>query len=230
MNFSLVQSSLPGELVSSRRFRGNAPGPERPAGLGSCADRARLGVFVVFVVAWSLLVYAPLAHWVFSPDGWLARRGVEDFAGGTVVEINSGFSGVALALVIGRRRGWPRELMRPHNVPLSVLGAGILWFGWFGFNAGSALSAGRAGTAFVNTNTATAAALLGHEALAIAVTVGWAFGATAIVALAVHKTMGLRVSVDTEIAGLDISLHEQTAYDFEALSTGARGSSSTAGD
>ena len=127
---------------------------------GSVADRMKFGAFVVFIIAWSVLVYAPIAHWVFSPEGWLAKRGTEDFAGGTVVELNAGMAGAALALVAGRRRGWPNSLMRPHNIPFTVLGGGILWFGWFGFNAGSALTAGGAGLAFVNTNTATAAALL----------------------------------------------------------------------
>ena len=127
---------------------------------GSGADRMKFGAFLAFVVAWSVLVYAPIAHWVFSPDGWLAKMGTEDFAGGTVVELNAGLAGAALALVLGRRRGWPRSLMRPHNIPLTVVGGGILWFGWFGFNAGSALSSVGAGVAFVNTNTATAAGLL----------------------------------------------------------------------
>ena len=127
---------------------------------GSGADRMRFGGFLVFTVVWVLVVYVPIAHWVFSPEGWLARRGVEDFAGGTVVELNAGVSGAVLALVVGRRRGWPGALMRPHSIPLTVLGGGILWFGWFGFNAGSALSAAGAGNAFITTNTATAAALL----------------------------------------------------------------------
>ena len=300
---------------------------------GSSADRLKFGAFICFVLLWSVVVYAPMAHWVFSPEGWLAKRGVEDFAGGTVVEITSGVSGAALALAVGRRRGWPRELMRPHNVPLSILGAGILWFGWFGFNAGSALSAGGAGRAFVNTNTATAAALLawvavdkvrtgkpttlgaasgavtgavaitpacgfvgtlgatvigllagalcalavslkfklgvddsldvlavhgvggfvgmlmigffgtaaikganglfygggpallGHQALAVVVAIGWAFVATTAVAWLVRMTIGLRVSPEAELVGLDISLHEESAYDLEALSTGSRGPS-----
>jgi Amt family ammonium transporter len=127
---------------------------------GSAADRMKFSSFLVFIALWSLVVYAPIAHWVFSPVGWLARRGTEDFAGGTVVELTSGVSGLALAAVLGRRKGWPRDLMRPHNVPLTVLGGGILWFGWFGFNAGSALTAAGAVHAFVNTNTATAAATL----------------------------------------------------------------------
>ena len=296
---------------------------------GSGADRMRFGAFLVFVVAWSVLVYAPIAHWVFSPDGWLARRGTEDFAGGTVVELNAGMAGAAIALMAGRRRGWPNALMRPHNIPLTVLGGGILWFGWFGFNAGSALSANGAGTAFINTNTATAAALLawigveklrtgmpttlgavsgaiagavaitpacgyvntmgatvigllagavcalavslkfrlrlddsldvlavhgvagligtllvglfgtaavlganglfyggglallGHQALAV-LTVGlYSLVVTAGIAWAVRATMGLRVSEDAEHAGLDISLFEESAYDFESA-TGTR--------
>lgn len=109
---------------------------------GASADRMRFGAFVTFIAIWSVVVYAPLAHWSWSPDGWLARIGVLDFAGGTVVEICSGASALALALVIGPRRGWPRDMMAPHNLPLTLLGAGLLWVGWIGFNAGSALTAG----------------------------------------------------------------------------------------
>jgi Amt family ammonium transporter len=138
---------------------------------GSTADRWQFGAFVAFVTAWSILVYAPVAHWVFDGYGWLNRSLIpsshghffaEDFAGGTVVHINAGAAGLAMALVLGRRKGWPRQNMRGHNIPLVMLGAGLLWFGWFGFNAGSELAAdGVAGYAWVNTNTATATALLG---------------------------------------------------------------------
>ena len=129
---------------------------------GGTIDRIRFSSFALFIALWLVLVYAPLAHWVFSPTGWLAQRGVLDFAGGTVVEINSGFSTLALVLVLGNRRGWPSERMAPHSVPLSLLGVGILWFGWFGFNAGSALGVnGVAVHAFVNTQLAAAAGLLG---------------------------------------------------------------------
>jgi len=128
---------------------------------GGTADRIKFVSFIVVICIWLLVVYAPLAHWVFSPEGWLARRGVLDFAGGTVVEINSGFSTLAIVLVLGRRRGWPNEGMAPHSVPLSLLGVGILWFGWFGFNAGSALGMNSvAVSAFVNTQLAAAAGLL----------------------------------------------------------------------
>lgn len=109
---------------------------------GAVADRMRFSAFVTVATVWSVLVYAPLAHWSFSPDGWLYRLGLLDFAGGTVVEICSGASALALALVLGHRRGWPREAMPPHSLPLTLLGAGLLWFGWIGFNAGSALAAG----------------------------------------------------------------------------------------
>ena len=152
---------------------------------GGTVDRIRFTSFVVFIVAWLFLVYVPLAHWVFSPEGWLAQRGVLDFAGGTVVEINSGFSTLALVLVLGRRRGWPREAMPPHSVPLSLLGAGILWFGWFGFNAGSALGANNIAVhAFVNTQLAAAAGMLGWLAFELGkekvpTTLGAASGAVA---------------------------------------------------
>jgi len=97
---------------------------------GAVADRMRFGAFVTFTAVWSVVVYAPLAHWSFAPSGWLARLGLLDFAGGTVVEICSGASALALVLVLGRRRGWPGEAMPPHNLPLTMLGAGLLWFGW----------------------------------------------------------------------------------------------------
>jgi Amt family ammonium transporter len=136
---------------------------------GAVADRARFAAWSVFVTAWVTLVYFPVAHWVFdfgdadgNHAGWLAGLGVQDFAGGTAVHINAGAAGLALAIVLGRRNGWPKAPFRPHNVPLVLLGAGLLWFGWFGFNAGSALSAsGQAALAFTNTQVATAAALLG---------------------------------------------------------------------
>ena len=129
---------------------------------GGTTDRIKFPAFLLFIALWVLVIYAPLAHWVFSPEGWLARRGVLDFAGGTVVEINSGFSALAIVLVLGRRRGWPSEQMTPHSVPLSLLGVGILWFGWFGFNAGSSLGMnGVAVHAFVSTQLAAAAGLLG---------------------------------------------------------------------
>ena len=109
-------------------------------------------------MAWATLVYFPVAHWVWG-GGWLSSLGIEDFAGGTVVHVNAGSAGLALALVLGKRRGWKKDPMRPHNLPLVLLGAGLLWFGWFGFNAGSELAAdGTAALAFINTQMATAAA------------------------------------------------------------------------
>jgi len=290
---------------------------------GSSADRIKFGAFVVFAIAWSVLVYAPIAHWVFSPTGWLAKRGAEDFAGGTVVHINAAMGGAGLALVAGRRKGWPDTRMEPHNVPFTLLGAGILWFGWFGFNAGSALAANNLSAhAFVNTNTASAAALLtwigveklkngkstplgaasgavaglvaitpacgfvnlfgatlvgvaagtfcalvvgvkfklklddsldvlavhfvggvlgavligfvgtaaiggkdglfyggnagllGHQALAAVSVAAYSLIVSALIALAIKHTMGLRVSEENEDLGLDLSQHEESAYDF----------------
>ena len=127
---------------------------------GATADRLKFGGYVLFIGLWSVLVYAPVAHWVFSPGGWLFELGALDFAGGTVVHINAGIAALVLVLVIGKRRGWPREAMPPHSLPLTMLGTGILWFGWFGFNAGSALGAnGLAAQAFLNTHIAAAAGL-----------------------------------------------------------------------
>jgi Amt family ammonium transporter len=127
---------------------------------GATADRMRFAGWAVFLGLWSLIVYAPVAHWVFSPAGWLFKRGALDFAGGTVVHINAGIAAFAVILVLGKRRGWPKDAMPPHNLPWTLLGAGILWFGWFGFNAGSALAAnGLAAQAFMNTHMAAAAAM-----------------------------------------------------------------------
>jgi Amt family ammonium transporter len=129
---------------------------------GATADRLKFGAYCVFVTVWLVVVYAPIAHWVFSPEGWLFHKGAEDYAGGTVVHANAGAAGLAMAILLGKRMGWKKDPMRPHNLPFTLLGAGLLWFGWFGFNAGSALGANAlAGVAFVNTNTATAAAMLG---------------------------------------------------------------------
>src|SRR3954451_14670 len=302
---------------------------------GAGADRMHFAGFLTFATLWTLLVYAPIAHWVFAPSGWLAQRGVLDFAGGNVVEINSGASALALALVLGTRRGWPREAMAPHSLPLTVVGAGILWFGWFGFNAGSALSAGAlASQALVGTQLAACAGLLGwvlverwrtghattlgaasgavsglvaitpacgfvnsaaaivigfaggvvgvlavgakfrlgyddsldvvgvhgacgvvgtllvgvfathhvssaigargvfdggganllgEQALAVVVTIGWAFTVTWLVAQLVQRTIGLRVDESVEIEGLDTAIHAESAYDFGNVRAGRIG-------
>jgi len=297
---------------------------------GAGADRMRFGPFLLFSAMWVLVVYAPLAHWAFTPQGWLAHHGMLDFAGGTVVEINAGASALALVLVLGRRRGWPQEPMAPHSLPLTLLGAGILWFGWFGFNAGSALASGTlAAQALLGTHLAgcggllgwialekratghattlgaasgavaglvaiTPAAgyvnslgalaigfaagvvglyavrlkfrhgyddsldvvgvhgvcgvvgtlavgvlatrtvnpvgrglvdgggfhLLGWQALGVLVAAAWAFAGTYVIALAVHRTVGLRATPEDELAGLDMAVHAETAYEHGAF--GAR--------
>ncbi len=298
---------------------------------GGTADRLKFGSWVAFSALWLILVYAPVAHWVFSPAGGLAKRGAEDFAGGTVVHANAGAAALAVILVVGKRKGWPKERMRPHNVPYVLLGAGLLWFGWFGFNAGSALSANTLSAyAFVNTNTATGAALIGwiltekirdghsttlgaasgavaglvaitpacgfvspmasivigilagiicclatslknifkfddaldvvgvhlvggilgalliglfgsamingangvfykggwalmgHQVLAVVAVVAYSFVVTYILALAIEKTIGLRVSEEDEAAGLDLSQHAETAYESATFSDGSR--------
>jgi Amt family ammonium transporter len=137
---------------------------------GAIADRARFGPWMVFAGIWATIVYFPVAHWVFAfngaeseKGGWIANKLLAiDFAGGTAVHINAGAAGLALAIVLGKRVGWKRDPMRPHNLPLVMIGAGLLWFGWFGFNAGSALSAnGQAAEVWVTTMVATGAAALG---------------------------------------------------------------------
>ena len=157
---------------------------------GAIADRAKYGSWVAFVAAWITLVYIPVAHWAFAAQngegGWIIDKlKALDFAGGTVVEINSGAAALALALVLGKRDGFKKDPMRPHNLPLVLLGAGMLWFGWFGFNAGSALTAGSlAATAMINTQVCTAAAAMSWVAFekmrdGKATTLGVASGAIA---------------------------------------------------
>lgn len=129
---------------------------------GALADRVKFSAWALFITLWVSLVYFPVAHWVWQADGWLFRLGVIDFAGGAAVHINAGVGALAVVLVVGRRIGFRNEQMRPHSLPLVMLGAGLLWFGWFGFNAGSALGAnGTAATMALNTQVAAGAAMLG---------------------------------------------------------------------
>lgn len=126
---------------------------------GAFAERMKFSTYVIFTLLWATLVYDPVCHWVWGSGGWLRNMGALDFAGGTVVHVSSGISALVCALMLGKRRGYGREPMSPHNLPLTILGAALLWFGWFGFNAGSALAANElAVSAFIATNTAAAAA------------------------------------------------------------------------
>lgn len=151
---------------------------------GATADRFKFSAYVIFVAVWLLVVYAPVAHWVFG-GGWLAKLGALDFAGGAVVHINAGAAALALCLLLGKRRGWPNEHMHPHSLPWTMIGTGILWFGWAGFNAGSALAAnGLAGQALFNTFIAASAAMLGWTLIELVkdgkpTTLGAASGAVA---------------------------------------------------
>ncbi|MFC8127798.1 ammonium transporter [Streptomyces sp. NPDC057302] len=130
---------------------------------GSVAGRAKMSGWIAFVCVWTLLVYVPMAHWVFDPDGWVAKQvQAVDFSGGTVVELSSGTAGLALAIVAGKRKDFERQTIRPHNLPLVVIGLALLWFGWFGFNAGSYLTGpGSTAMAFLNTQFAAGAAMAG---------------------------------------------------------------------
>ncbi len=152
---------------------------------GGIVERMKFSTWLIFALLWATLVYSPIAHWVWG-GGWLGELGALDFAGGTVVHINSGISALALALVLGARKGFGSVSMEPHNIPMTVLGAVLLWFGWFGFNAGSALAAdGIAALAFVNTNTATAAAALTWMLLS------WRHRAPSVLGIATGAVAGL---------------------------------------
>ena len=128
---------------------------------GAVADRMKFSAWMIFVPIWSLVVYAPVVYWVYGADGWIFNLPAHDFAGGTAIHVNAGAAALALVIVLGKRTGWPQNRSAPHNIPFVMLGAGILWFGWFGFNAGSALAAnGTAAQAFVNTFIAGAAGMV----------------------------------------------------------------------
>jgi Amt family ammonium transporter len=152
---------------------------------GAFAERIKFSGYIVFMSLWLLLVYAPIAHWVWHPEGWLFKLGALDFAGGTVVHINAGVAALAAILVVGKRKGFGKEAFVPHNLTLTILGTGILWFGWFGFNAGSALGAnGLAASAFLATNLGAAAGAVGWAIMESmkdrkATTLGVASGAVA---------------------------------------------------
>ncbi|MGD0857578.1 MAG: ammonium transporter [Dehalococcoidia bacterium] len=154
---------------------------------GAVVERIKFGALLAFAALWFTLVYCPIAHWVWGSGGWLAQMGALDFAGGTVVHVNAGISALALAMVLGPRRGFKEgETMEPNNIPYVVLGAALLWFGWFGFNAGSALTAGGlASSAFITTNTAAASAGLTWMVL------GWIHRRPSVVGAATGAVVGL---------------------------------------
>ncbi|MDP3910789.1 MAG: ammonium transporter [Gemmatimonadales bacterium] len=154
---------------------------------GAIVERMRFRAYLAFMLLWSLLIYAPLAHWVWGAGGWLQQLGALDFAGGTVVHVSAGVSALVAAWMLGPRRDYRRMPLSPHSVPLVIIGAGLLWFGWFGFNAGSALAAnGIAALAFVNTNAAAAAAVLTWALLDM-----WRSGKVTAVGVATGAVVGL---------------------------------------
>jgi len=133
---------------------------------GGFAERMRFSAYVAFIVLWSLFIYAPMAHWVWADGGWLNKMGALDFAGGTVIHITAGASALVGALVLGKRLKYPQERALPHNLTMTMMGSGILWFGWFGFNAGSALASGQlAALAFVSTHLGAAGGAIGWVAI-----------------------------------------------------------------
>ncbi len=194
---------------------------------GAFAERVRFGAYLLFMVLFSLLIYAPLAHWTWHPEGFLRKWGVLDFAGGTVVHMSAGFAALAGALVLGKRRVRGEDVSHaPANVPFVMLGTGMLWFGWFGFNAGSALSASpQAALAFANTNTASAAAMLGwlvfdwlrgRKPSAMGACVGAVVGLVAVTPAAGFITVGQSIAVglvSSVVSNLAVHLKSRTGID-----------------
>ncbi|MGH7495524.1 MAG: ammonium transporter [bacterium] len=174
---------------------------------GSFAERVRFSSYLLFICLFSIFIYAPIAHWTWHPNGFLRQWGVLDFAGGTVVHMSAGFAALAGALVLGRRRDYSREPHAPANVPFVILGTGMLWFGWFGFNAGSALAASELATsAFLTTNTASAAAMLawilfdairGRKPSALGACIGAVVGLVAITPAAGYVNVGASIFIGT---------------------------------
>jgi len=193
---------------------------------GAFAERVRFKAYVIFMVLFSLVIYAPLAHWTWHPEGFLHKWGVLDFAGGTVVHMSAGFAALAGALVLGRRHLKPQEAHAPANLPFVMLGTGMLWFGWFGFNAGSALGASSQATlAFATTNTASAAAMLGWMAFdwirdrkpsAMGGCVGAVVGLVAVTPAAGFITVGQSIAVGlvaSVVSNVAVYLKSRTAVD-----------------
>jgi Amt family ammonium transporter len=172
--------------------------------IGAFAERMRFSAFCLFSLLWATLVYDPVCHWVWAVGGMLRTGGALDFAGGTVVHINAGMAALAAALVLGKRQGYPANMSPPHNLPFAVLGAGLLWFGWFGFNAGSALGAG--GLFYGNP------AQLLIQAKAVLATVAYSFIVTFVLLKLVDALVGLRASESHEQIGLDLTQHREAAY------------------
>lgn len=174
---------------------------------GSFAERVRFSSYLLFICLFSVFIYSPIAHWTWHPNGFLRQWGVLDFAGGTVVHISAGFAALAGAMVLGRRKDYSREPHAPANVPFVILGTGMLWFGWFGFNAGSALAASEAAVAaFLTTNTASAAAMLawilfdvirGRKPSALGACIGAVVGLVAITPAAGYVTVGASIFIGT---------------------------------
>src|SRR5256712_419088 len=188
---------------------------------GAFAERKRFKAFVVFTLLWATFVYDPVAHWVWG-GGWLGQLGALDFAGGTVVHITSGVSALVAALVLGRRVGFGREAMDPHDATMTVLGASLLWFGWFGFNAGGAIPAGALATgvfATVAVNSAAKDGLLagnpgqlGIQAIAVLASIAYSAVMTFVILKLIDLFVGLRVPESEEVLGLDASQHREAAY------------------
>ncbi|NTV46780.1 MAG: ammonium transporter, partial [Chlorobiales bacterium] len=194
---------------------------------GSFAERVRFSSYLLFITLWVILIYSPLAHWTWHPQGFLRQWGVLDFAGGTVVHMSAGFAALAGALVLGRRKSHiASEPHTPANIPFVLLGTGMLWFGWFGFNAGSALTASDVATiAFLNTNTASAAAMLawmfldavrGRKISALGAAVGAVVGLVAITPAAGYVTVGASIFIGTAasiISNLAVHWKNQSTLD-----------------
>src|SRR2546427_564886 len=189
---------------------------------GAFAERQRFKAFVLFSLLWATFVYDPIAHWVWGAGGWLHNLGALDFAGGTVVHISSGVSALVAALVLGRRIGFGSMRIEPHDATMTVLGASLLWFGWFGFNAGSAVAAGALGTGLFATVAINSGAANGlfygnpKQALVQLVAIGasWAWAAIGTFAILkfVNLIVPLRVDEEEEALGLDLSQHGEPAY------------------
>jgi Amt family ammonium transporter len=186
---------------------------------GAFAERIKFSALIVFTVLWATFVYSPICHWVWG-GGWIGSKlGALDFAGGTVVHINSAIAAITAALVIGKRKGYLEEAIMPHNLPMTILGAALLWFGWFGFNAGSALATGLFASIGVNPGGANGLfsgnpSVLLRQLIASLSTILYSGIVTIVILKVVNWTVGLRVKDEEEVMGLDLSQHGETGYNL----------------